>query len=73
MGKNKRERGSDVTDGLGLVDHNALGERACQVLDRTVKQLRQGHSGATELIRYPALYRPKERSAADGPGLGLGE
>lgn len=72
MRQSKHERGSDATDGLGLSDHNALGERACQVLDRTVKELRKGQGHGTELGQS-ALDRFKQLPAADGPGLGFGE
>lgn len=72
MRQPKHERGSDATDGLGPADHNALGERACQVLDRTVKELRKGQSHGTERGSQPALYRSKQLPAAEGPGLGFG-
>jgi hypothetical protein len=70
MRQPKHERGSDATDGLRLADHNSLGERACQVLDRTVKELRQGQGHGTEHGSHPALYRVTQLPAPDGPGLG---
>lgn len=70
MRTSKHERATGTALGVGVVDHNPLGERACQALDRTVKELRRAQGRAGELATYPALYRSQQLPLPDGPGLG---
>lgn len=74
MSQPQHERASAVPERVDPIDHNPLGERACQVLDRTVKEMRRAHGQRPGESRPTLMPHASQQGAlGEAPALRLGE